>query len=114
MNFLNVKATAQNSRLKIAMFKSKRLFSCRLLDRCHESEKSALRQKSREFCQKLYKNCQDKPPVYLLATLVELNKADGKDVEETCKLCDDLASQYDVIRGEYWSYIKRSIQMSQG
>ena len=30
------------------------------------------------------------------------------------QLCDDLATQYDVIRREYWGYIKRSIQMSKG
>lgn len=57
-----------------------------LIDRCQESEKVAFRQKCREFCKKLEKNCNDKPPVYLLATLVDLNKADDLNIEETMKV----------------------------
>jgi len=83
-----------------------------LIDRCEESEKIEGRRKIRDFCLHLRQKITEKPPIYCLATLVEVNKADNNDLETTSKLCDELANQHDVIRREYWSYMKRSIQMS--
>lgn len=80
-----------------------------MVDNCAESEKKNLRQKVREFCSVLLEKLKEKPPVYLLATIVEVNKADQIERDETVKICDDLATKYDVIRVEYWNYIKRTL-----
>jgi len=88
-------------------------YLCGLMEKCEDDVKIETRQKVREFCNNLLQSLKDeKPPIYLLATLVDVNKADNFDTNNTVQLCEDLASQHDVIRKEYWSYMKRSIQMS--
>jgi len=85
-----------------------------LLNKCEDKDKKSSIEKVHTFCNDLNskESIKEKPPIYLLATLVDINRE--KNQEEALKLCDDLATQYDVIRREYWGYIKRSIQMSKG
>ena len=58
----------------------------RLIDRCEESEKIEGRRKIRDFCLHLRQKITEKPPIYCLATLVEVNKADNNDLETTSKV----------------------------
>lgn len=83
-----------------------------ILEKCESKYKIESIEKVRNFCNELMlkENIKEKPPIYLLATLVDINK--DKNQEDAIKLCDNLANEHDVIRREYWGYIKRSIQMS--
>ena len=54
------------------------------MDNCEESEKANSREKVREFCKAMMANENIKEkPIYVLATLVDINKLDGKYTEES-------------------------------
>merc|ERR1712018_72461 len=74
-----------------------------ILDKSEDLEKVRSREKIRKFCQTMMNddNLKDKP-IYLLATLVDINKSDEKYIDESLKLCDQLANEYDEIRKSYW------------
>lgn len=62
---------------------------CRLLDRSEELVRVASRQKVRDFCQKMLSTEPSvKKPIYLMATLIEINKADQVNLEETTQVID--------------------------
>ena len=62
-------------------------YLCGLMEKCEDCLKVETRQKVREFCNNLLQSLQDeKPPIYLLATLVDVNKADSFDTDNTVQV----------------------------
>ena len=133
------------------------------MNKCEDKDRKSSIEKVHTFCNDLIsrESIKEKPPIYLLATLVDINRDKNQEealkvsstqqsslsilvietfgdsvlqlqtkAHESCfffeglvwrhdflnilQLCDDLATEHDVIRREYWGYIKRSIQMSKG
>ena len=62
------------------------IFFQRLLDKCEEKDKKDSIEKVRNFCNDLMskETIKEKPPIYLLATLVDINKE--KNQEEAIKV----------------------------
>ena len=58
-----------------------------ILDKSEDVEKVRSRQKIRKFCQTMMNdnNLKDKP-IYLFATLVDINKSDDKYIDESLKV----------------------------
>ena len=57
------------------------------MENCEDHVKVATRQKVREFCNQLMESfSKERPPIYLLATLVDVNKADNFDTEKTVQV----------------------------
>ena len=57
------------------------------MENCEDHVKVETRQKVREFCNQLLESlCNERPPIYVLATLVDVNKADKIDTANTVKV----------------------------
>ena len=57
------------------------------MENCEDHVKVATRQKVREFCNQLMESfSKERPPIYLLATLVDVNKADNFDTDKTVQV----------------------------
>ena len=57
------------------------------MENCEDHVKVETRQKVREFCNQLLESlCDERPPIYVLATLVDVNKADKIDTANTVKV----------------------------
>ena len=57
-----------------------------IFSKCEENEKANCREKIRAFCKAMMENDSLKDPVYLLATMVDMNRSEGKFSEETVKV----------------------------
>ena len=63
------------------------------MENCEDHVKVATRQKVREFCNQLMESfSKESPPIYLLATIVDVNKADNFDTEKTVQVINYLFS----------------------
>ena len=63
------------------------------MENCEDHVKVATRQKVREFCNQLMESfSKERPPIYLLATIVDVNKADNFDTEKTVQVINYLFS----------------------
>ena len=57
------------------------------MEKCEDNVKVETRQKIREFCKELMQSLNgEKLPIYLLATLVDVNKADQMDTQNTLQV----------------------------
>ena len=57
------------------------------MENCEDHVKVATRQKVREFCNQLLESfSKERPPIYILATLVDVNKADNFDTDNTVQV----------------------------
>ena len=62
-------------------------YLCGSMEKCEDNVKIETRQKVRDFCNNLLQSLKDeKPPIYLLATLVDVNKADNFDTDNTVQV----------------------------
>ena len=57
------------------------------MEKCEDNVKMETRQKIREFCKQLMESLNgEKLPIYLLATLVDVNKVDQIDTQTTLQV----------------------------